>query len=465
MKFRESAPWAWAPLWICRVIVCTGWLFGTAHAATYHVAQENAVASDENPGSAGLPWRTIQHAAETLTAGDTVIVHAGVYRETAAAFAPYDAVIRPRNSGTTSAPIRYQGAEGESVVIDPSMGGPGFYILGKDYLIIEGFEIRNARIGGVWTTVDGSTGIQILNNHIYNVSALAGMEPEDRDNIGGVRLDGCLQCRVSGNEIHDVVVPPDVGNGRPENAAGVHSFDMEDADISANLIYNVYNGVMHKRSTGGPGARVRQNVIHDVTTGVYYLNAGAGDPPHHDQVVEQNHIYNCAYGIDANVHESVTPSRGFQFESNTLRCDYGLRLRGTEGVVIRHNLIESAVYSIAIRPADGRAVEIVFSDFNLFAPDARFNTEDLDQDPPAAPDLPTLADWQRQRGLDANSLEAEAGLRSNAGQQGWLLPGAAARGRGQDGVDIGAHPTGDQILGPAAGLPPAPTAVELRAAP
>ena len=44
----------------------------------YHVA---VTGNDRSCGSLSEPFRTISKAAETAQAGDTVIVHEGVYRE------------------------------------------------------------------------------------------------------------------------------------------------------------------------------------------------------------------------------------------------------------------------------------------------------------------------------------------------------------------------------------------------
>ena len=81
--------------------------YASSHAATYHVAQLHPRAGDENPGTAALPWMTISRAARTLQPGDTVIVRKGTYREW----------VRPQASGTKDAPITYQAAKGENVVI------------------------------------------------------------------------------------------------------------------------------------------------------------------------------------------------------------------------------------------------------------------------------------------------------------------------------------------------------------
>ena len=54
---------------------------GIGFAETLHVDHRNSVASDQNPGSAELPFQTIQAAVVKAYPGDTVAVHEGVYRE------------------------------------------------------------------------------------------------------------------------------------------------------------------------------------------------------------------------------------------------------------------------------------------------------------------------------------------------------------------------------------------------
>jgi hypothetical protein len=45
-----------------------------AAASTWHVA---TTGDDAGAGTADAPWRTIQHAADSVAPGDTVVVHAG----------------------------------------------------------------------------------------------------------------------------------------------------------------------------------------------------------------------------------------------------------------------------------------------------------------------------------------------------------------------------------------------------
>ncbi len=76
-------------------------------AATYEVAQQDPQASDDAPGTAERPWKTIVKAAERVGPGDVVVIRGGVYRERGFV----------KTSGTVQAPIRFQAAPGEQVVL------------------------------------------------------------------------------------------------------------------------------------------------------------------------------------------------------------------------------------------------------------------------------------------------------------------------------------------------------------
>ena len=94
----------------------------TGIAAEYHVSKTG---NDNNPGTAGMPFLTIQRAANAAPAGDIITVHQGVYREN----------VNPVRGGLTETQrIIYQVAEGELVEI-----------IGSE--IIKGWELV---IGSVW---------------------------------------------------------------------------------------------------------------------------------------------------------------------------------------------------------------------------------------------------------------------------------------------------------------------------
>ena len=87
-------------------------LTATARAADYCVSQAG---SDQNPGTNARPFRTIQKAADAMTAGDLCSVRAGTYRET----------VTIRRSGKKGKPIRFAAFPGEMVTLsgtDPLKG-------------------------------------------------------------------------------------------------------------------------------------------------------------------------------------------------------------------------------------------------------------------------------------------------------------------------------------------------------
>jgi len=120
-------------------------MFGLAAAAAeYHVA---VTGSDRAEGTAAKPWRTIQRAADVAVAGDVVTIHAGVYREW----------VRPQNAGRQDAPIVYQAAKGEKVVVtgaDPVKGWTkrpdGLWSAKVNYASCVGLNPFNDIIFGNW---------------------------------------------------------------------------------------------------------------------------------------------------------------------------------------------------------------------------------------------------------------------------------------------------------------------------
>ena len=73
---------------------------------TYYVS---TTGNDNNAGTLGAPWRTIQKAANTVHAGDTVQVRAGTYNE----------IVTMKTSGNATAGyITFQNYPGEAPIVD-----------------------------------------------------------------------------------------------------------------------------------------------------------------------------------------------------------------------------------------------------------------------------------------------------------------------------------------------------------
>src|SRR3954464_145785 len=97
---------------------------------------------DSNPGTLAQPWRTIQMAANTVVAGDTVQIRAGVYAERV--------TISNRN-GMSALPIVFQRYAGDSgaVVLDqtgvtpPSGDSALLRIQNCNYVTVQNLEFAN----------------------------------------------------------------------------------------------------------------------------------------------------------------------------------------------------------------------------------------------------------------------------------------------------------------------------------
>lgn len=76
-------------------------------ARQFVVDGSNLHATDTNPGTAALPFKTIQHAADVARAGDIVLIRPGVYAES----------VSVRHSGTAEHPIVFQATTWHGVTV------------------------------------------------------------------------------------------------------------------------------------------------------------------------------------------------------------------------------------------------------------------------------------------------------------------------------------------------------------
>jgi hypothetical protein len=113
--------------------------FARGETQTYYVAPNG---DDSNPGTANRPWQTIQHASDSMVAGETALIRNGVY---------YAQVKTEHNGSVTSGSITFSAYPGENPVIDGAgvvTGNNGFGI-DHSYIRILGLEIRNWPDNGI----------------------------------------------------------------------------------------------------------------------------------------------------------------------------------------------------------------------------------------------------------------------------------------------------------------------------
>jgi Putative Ig domain/Protein of unknown function (DUF1565) len=263
----------------------------TGSGSTYYVSTSG---SDSNAGTQSSPWQTIQHAANSVHAGDIVYVMGGTYNES----------VTIAVSGSASAgPVVFASYPGQTAIVDgtglSASGIQGlFSIEDESYVTIQGFTIQNyttsdanATPAGIWVTGAGSN-LQILNNEISNIVttseaggnafgiAVYGSEApasidsivtgnsetvnvdgnvtnflisnnviHDDDNIGidaigfeGVSPDSAYDYarngEISGNTVYNISAISNAGEGNQYDADGIYVDGASQIVVDRNLTYN-----------------------------------------------------------------------------------------------------------------------------------------------------------------------------------------------------------------------------------
>jgi hypothetical protein len=342
--------------------------------AVYYVS---TTGSDSNPGTFAAPWLTIQHAADTVTAGATVNVRGGVY----------NGYVSFPNSGTASDPITFQsdpvvvGSIVQPAVID----GTGLIVSGTQglitisgalsYITVSGFEIRNLTSAsknavpcGVWITGSG-TGVQILNNQIHNIVTTS----EKSGNGCGLFAYGTSKTPitklvVSGNELYNLKT----GNSESMTLNG----NVTDFHVTNNLIHDNDNIGLDFIGYEGTGPVGYDQANHGVVSGntVYNIsgigNAGEGNSYDADGLYcdgcafvtfERNAVFQVDYGIETTSENQVCQATGTEWSlpNNTgtaakgkLPC-YGMNATVRNNLFYYENACGNSIGGYALASAKG----------------------------------------------------------------------------------------------------------------
>jgi hypothetical protein len=289
---------------------------------TYYVSTSGL---DTNAGTLSAPWRTIQHAANTVHAGDTVQVRAGTYNE----------IVTMTTSGNaTSGYITFQNYPGEAPVVDGTGlvagGQTGLFSLEGtfNYIIIQGFEIRNfssSTKGKVPVGIDfegAGTNIEILNNHIHNIV----------QTLGSCNAANALAVALYGTQapasINNVTLS---GNEIDHNTTGCS----ENVSFDGNVQYWVMaNNLVHD----GDNIGLDNIGFEGVSPNSVYDQA-------RDGWVFQNTIYN--------ISSTTNPVYHNQVGADAYYCD------GCTRVIVERNLIHDSDLSEMASEHSGRVSSYV----------------------------------------------------------------------------------------------------------
>ena len=194
---------------------------------------DSDLGSDVNPGSQAQPWKTIQKAANTAFAGDTVMVIAGNYAErvnVTRAGIVFQANGHVTMQGFTISANNVT-VNGFYITDTPGIGndGHGFYISGSN-CVIENNHIYYATRGGIRFT-PSTSGCIVKNNKF------------ERNSQYGIEIHGTNHL-VEGNEIWGTIQYHPTWTNPPDwvDADGI-SFFGSGHIIRNNYIHDIYYGI------------------------------------------------------------------------------------------------------------------------------------------------------------------------------------------------------------------------------
>jgi hypothetical protein len=358
---------------------------------TYVVDIENPAASDNNPGTEALPWKTIYKAAATLNCSWTT------------------PALNPARSGTADNPIAFRAYPGHRPLLTNSVTDYGCPTIGakdRDYIIWDGFEVVVPATKGV--VINSSRGVIIENCVVH------GMRGSGGDNTDGIRIDYGTEILIRDNLIYDI---DDGDSPIGCGATGVKMYGSEGVIMEHNEVYDVGCGLRNK--VDGASNTFRYNWVHDCTQAAIHLGVGNGTRDHE---VYSNIVARCETGID--VRGTSYSHTGSKIYNNTI-VDMGRLAISAHGD--RTTNIEAwnnIAYNSGSRDLVDSNSALSFCDYNLF--------------------------WQTNAGCGSHSIVADPQFVDLAFDDptGFKLQsGSPARGAGRDGEDIGAYAQGNEVIG------------------
>lgn len=241
--------------------------------ATYYVA---LTGNDSNPGTQAAPWRTIQKAANTTTAGDTVLIGGGIY----------NAKVSFTKSGSVGKPITFKNVQGQAPVIDGvGLGGNGYTPLvdfsNVSYVTFDGFEVRNS--AGMNVNIGGASHhLQLTNLNIHDSVGSSGIFISESSPVSTFTV-------IRGNRVYN----NSLGGITLWLSSGGY-YLIENNEVYGNRGNGNYDGIQVGGNSGGTHhVVVRNNIIHDngsTDNGEDNLDMGGHSASNH-YLSEGNTIY------------------------------------------------------------------------------------------------------------------------------------------------------------------------------
>ncbi len=352
--------------WFVLLIIISSAALHVSAASVFYVSNDG---SDNNAGTQAAPFATIQKAADTAGAGDTVKVAAGIYIPQNAA--PNRGMIIFRRSGAPDNPITFEAVGEVTIKGDGGVANFSgiFEISGEQNatgtihdIVIRGFRLENSAWFGI--KIYKAQNIRVENNYVYNTkgSGILGLQSQN--------------ITVRGNTLERNCISPDTTIDTQEiiSLSGVDGFEIDHNTVFNGGIQNGGNGGEGiDAKTGSKNGTIHHNTVHDLVRLGIYVDSW-------DQIVENitvyaNKVYNCADGIAVSSENGGT-ARQIKIYNNVLfnNRDNGVIISAwaTNGVredieIINNTIFNNGVHvegqydyggGIAVETANARNVVI-----------------------------------------------------------------------------------------------------------
>ena len=348
---------------------------------TYYVAKNG---SDNNPGTQAQPWLTIQKAANTIVAGDTVFVETGTYNEH----------VVPQNSGSSSNPITFENYPGESPIID-GIGVASGYALFQfsrvSYVNISGFQIQNGSGDAIF--VQGSSDINISNITIDNcVGAGIDATPDWNQNPSTyLTINNCTIYNTNtGNDLECLTLMS--VNQFEINDCTIHDSTKEGIDCSVGCtngsihnctVYNVKEGIyVDPEQTAESNISIYDNLVYNTPDNGIILSSELNGTQQSMTGISiyNNILYGNAVGFSVGSISVPANTFSFTFINNTIyNNSYGGITLGNASYIlsgiVRNNIIVGTSGNI-LTSLSGSGSQVVI-DHNLFYNPGGYNASNI----------------------------------------------------------------------------------------
>lgn len=285
------------------------WAIGESALATPYFVSMNG--NDAAAGTSNAPWRTLQHAANVVSAGDLVTVRPGNYTG-----------FQLETSGTVAAPIEFFAEPGVLInAANPVRGQHGINLENASHVIVDGFAVTgmpqagvrsvgvdgnelasfvtirnvNSYNNGKWGILTGFVNDLVIENNFTSGSAIehgiyvsnSGDRPTIRNNMSfnnranGIHMNGDIEQETGDGIISGALVSGNIiYNNGTGGGSGINMDGVQNSRIENNLLYNNHHSGISLYKFDGGGASIGNvvinNTIHQAANGLWALNIQDG---------------------------------------------------------------------------------------------------------------------------------------------------------------------------------------------